>query len=115
MAFAVGADKRLSAQTALQASKALPDFVIPYRNLDGVPIPDEHDDLPGTRHRRIEQVALEQNFVLPKQRHNDDWILSALRFMDRGGVGQLEIIEEIPAVDDLTQTCDLLIAHGQRL
>jgi len=49
---------------------------------------DEENFFLSTCDRGIDQVSLEHHEVRFEQRHDDDWIFAALRFMDADGVGE---------------------------
>ena len=82
---------------------------------------DEHDQPLAARHRRVEQVPLQQEVVLHEQRDHHRRVLRALALVHAHRVGELELAERVglvahapPVEVDLDDRLVVLVASRAR-
>ena len=71
-----------------QSRKSLLRLVVPHRHRERLPLPDQHDELLAPGDAGVNQVALQQQVMLCRERDHDRRELRALRLVNRDGVGQ---------------------------
>ena len=72
------------------------------RHSDRSALTDDHHEPPAPGHARVEQIAPEHRVVLRGQRDHHGRVLRALRLVNRGRVGEHQLVELAEAVGDLT-------------
>jgi hypothetical protein len=74
---------------------SLNGLIILDGDVEGLVGTDDHTQLFGTGQRRVKEIPLKQNIMLSQEGHDHGLIFTALRFMDRDGIGEGDVIELI--------------------
>jgi hypothetical protein len=69
-------------------------------NGQSTPLPDQHDRALAPGHVGVEQVARQHGIALRRQRDHDRRVLLSLSLMDRGRLGQHQLVQLAKTVGD---------------
>src|SRR4051812_30679804 len=76
-----------------QPAKPMLSPVIAHRAGQRLRLADEHHQLLASGYGSIDEIALQKQVLLHRQRDDDGWKFRALRLVDGDGVGQRDFIQ----------------------